>query len=170
VAAHVAGLRDPRVTRHAERLGVAVTAFAIGSTPYRLRGWAGSPAAAAEALAPRAARMPFRVPEGTATGDAVFAALAALRDGPECERQVIDVATDGQSNQGRPMQAARDAAAAAGVVVNVVTVRTVQGADDPGEWAREHAVTPGGFVIEATGWDAWMRAIVRKLVLEVAGL
>jgi Mg-chelatase subunit ChlD len=164
--AHADALRSEAVTRHADRNGVTVMALAFADDVWPLFGWTASPAEAAAAMERAAAETP---PGGsTATGEAIHDALDALERATDCERQVIDLATDGQTTSGRSAESARDRAAALGVTINAVTVRTDRGGADPGAWARESAVTPGGFVLEAASWDAWATAIRRKLVQEVA--
>lgn len=104
---------------------------------------------------------------GTATGEALFRALEDLARAPCPDADaVIDIATDGPANQGRGAAEARDAAAAAGVRVNVLAIETSEG--DPEPWVREHLITPDGFVIRVRGWRDVPRAIVRKISLELA--
>ena len=165
IAAHVAGLRDDRVRKHAEENGVAVTVVLFGDRAEVLLPWKASPAEAADALE----RITTAAPDGnTAAGEGVFLALEQMARGPVCERRIIDLAGDGQSNQGREMRAARDAAEAAEVRINAVMFQTERGATDPIQWARDEAITLGGFVMGATTPEQWVRAITRKLVLEVA--
>lgn len=172
VEAHARALESPRVAQVAEAEGVAVAAAAFAEdvhdlAPWRvLRSGADARAFAAEMRATVSLRHAWGI-SGTATGEAVFRALAMLDEAPPCERRVIDLVTDGDANAGRMPADARDEAEASGVQINAVVLRTQF--PDAAEWAREELVTAGGFVLEATTWDAWTRAIERKLVMEVAG-
>lgn len=94
-------------------------------------------------------------------------------------RRVIDVSGDGANNQGRPVVAARDAAVAAGIVINGLPLMTHGETDDINAWGsmpdldRYYADCviggPGAFVIPVTQWSQFPDAIRRKLVLELAG-
>lgn len=173
VEAHARAMEDPDLAALIADKGVAVAAVAFAGAPTSLLPWrtlrsredAVRFAADLRAHTDRV----FRTNDGTATGSAVRHALRLLQSAPECERQVIDVATDGQENVGVPTTIVRDEATEAGVTINAVVLHT-SASDDPAEWARGYLVTPGGFVIEATSWEAWVRAIEKKLVMETAGL
>lgn len=171
VEAHAHALASPKVAAVAEAEGVALAALAFAGEAQPLVGWrsartAADLAAVAGALREAAPRRPADLGSGTATGEAIRAALVMLDAGPGCDRKVIDVATDGESNVGEPPHLARDAAEEAGVRINAVALRTRHA--DPAGWARDNAVTPGGFALEAVTWEDWLRAIERKIVLEVA--
>ena len=169
VEGHAEALASPSVTSIIERGPVAVTALAFASGTATLMRWrvlrtSGDALAFAAGLA--GAERPFW--GSTATGDAVRAGLAALEEAPcAAEALVLDVVSDGESNEGVAPEVAREEAEAAGVRINALGVRT-QGRDDPAGWLRQHVVTPGGFAIEVEGWDAFAAAIRRKLALEVA--
>ncbi len=122
VRAHVVALRHEPVQAHAEQAGMAVTAFAIGDRPHRLMPWMAGPAEAAAELEAQPAK-PWRLNQYTGTGQALAAALEALDTGPACERQVIDLATDGQNTAGPWPEAARGEAERRGVTVNAVNSR-----------------------------------------------
>lgn len=90
-------------------------------------------------------------------------------------RQVIDVSGDGPNNDGRPVTRARDAAVAAGLVINGLPLMT----EDPtSPWGVADLDVyywncvvggPGAFVIPVTDWTEFPMAVRRKLVLELAG-
>lgn len=179
VRAHAAALRSDRVVAVVEREGAAIAAAGFAGFPHDLLAWrrlatrADLDAVATE-LEAHAELRRFRHHDGTGTGTAVLHAVARMGEAPACERRVVDVATDGQSNTGASPEMARAAAELAGIVVNAVALRTSLGGEDPAAWARERLVTgpseeaPAGFVIEATDWSAWTLAIARKMALEVA--
>lgn len=103
---------------------------------------------------------------GTAPAEAVLRGLALLGEAPSCERQVIDVSGDGTRNEGGPVTSARDAAKAAGVIVNAIAIETV--GHGVADFFLSDLVTPGGFVMSARGHKDYSRAIRAKLLRELA--
>ncbi|MCK6452492.1 MAG: DUF1194 domain-containing protein [Alphaproteobacteria bacterium] len=99
----------------------------------------------------------------TAVGDALTAAAAAIKAGPECLRHVVDISSDGSSNAGSDPRAAVAALMAMDVMVNALVIE-----DEPGvlDFYKE---TVSGFVMPAS-WDNYAQAIKTKLSLEIAGL
>lgn len=92
-------------------------------------------------------------------------------------RQVIDVSGDGPNNQGLPVQAARDAALADGIIINGLPLMTrdgmdrVWGLDDLDAYYRNCVIGgAGAFAIPVTDWPQFAEAVRRKLVLEIVGL
>jgi len=103
----------------------------------------------------------------TQTGLALAFALQHFDRAPcEGERRVVDLVTDGPADDERRVAEAREALIEADVRLNVLAVQTY-GAD-AAAWAREHAVTPGGFVMEADGWPQFAWAIRRKIASEIS--
>jgi Mg-chelatase subunit ChlD len=100
---------------------------------------------------------------GTNLGHAITAAAAAIAAGPRCERDVVDLVTDGEADA-PSTAAARDAAAADGITINALAIGTEQAE----AWLREQAATPDGFVLRAADWREAARALRRKLVREIA--
>ena len=101
--------------------------------------------------------------------------------GFETQRQVIDVCGDGTNNNGRDVQAARDAAVAAGVTINALAIIN----DRPTSWTFAHVQPPGGltnyfrenvtggvgsFVLEIRDFQSFGDAMKRKLINEIAAL
>ena len=90
-------------------------------------------------------------------------------------RKVIDLSGDGPNNDGIPVTEARDAALAAGIVINGLPLMTEDstsrwGIDDLDEYYRVCVVGgPGAFVIPVLTWDDFPSAVRRKLVLELVG-
>lgn len=107
----------------------------------------------------------------TALGEAI-AFGAALFDSCPCEaaRRVIDVSGDGTNNSGSiSPDIARDAAVANGITINGLPI-TGDGSDVGLLEHYEEQVKggEGAFVIEASGFEDFARAIRQKLVLEIA--
>ena len=99
---------------------------------------------------------------------------AGLFDGNAFDgyRRVIDVSGDGPNNVGLPVAAARDAAVAAGIIVNGLPI-LIRPSFTVRELDRYYAecVTggPGSFVLPITDASEFATAIRRKLILEVSG-
>ena len=89
---------------------------------------------------------------------------------------MIDVSGDGPNNHGRPVEAARDAAVARGIVINGLPLMTDEGMGqqwylaDLDRYYRDCVI--GGeaaFVVPVTDWAEFARAVRQKLVLEFVG-
>jgi hypothetical protein len=111
---------------------------------------------------------------GTSISTAI-AHAASLFDGNgiEGDRLVVDVSGDGPNNKGAPVDLARDAAVARGIVVNGLPILVSPSRTFP-DLDRYYAecVTggPGAFVLPVNGIAEFATAIRRKLILEVSGL
>ncbi len=101
------------------------------------------------------------------------------------QRRVIDVSGDGANNSGRPAEAARDDAVKAGVTINGLAI--LNDRPNPGgfggfgygaEWtgpldeyyADKVIGGVGSFMISVNDFEAFERAVVQKLVREIAGI
>lgn len=129
-------------------------------------------------FASRVAAAPFERGHYTAIGSAIADGVERIENNAyTAPRLIIDISGDGPQNQGVPLETARARADAAGVVINglpVITERT-------GRWVRpvevnldeyfEENVTtgPGAFVLPARTEQEFRDAILRKLVIEIAG-
>lgn len=83
-------------------------------------------------------------------------------------KRVIDVSGDGQNNRGRPASEARDDAVRAGVVVNGLPILALEPYLD--RYYFEHVIGgPGSFMIPAESYEKFAEAVLRKLILEIAG-
>jgi hypothetical protein len=120
--------------------------------------------AAAIAAGPR-----FLYGGGTSLSGAIDAGMAVLDRTPfKGGRRVIDISGDGANNRGRPAPISRDAAVAAGVNINGVAILEVE--PDLEEHFRNSVIGgPGAFVIAAETFKDFGNAILRKLILEIAG-
>jgi hypothetical protein len=141
-------------------------------------------AADARAFADRLTAAPRPFVGRTAIGSAIDFALALFAESAfAAGRRVIDVSGDGTSNQGRPVTAARDAAVAAGAVINGLTIYNRRAAAMGGYLAL-HTNPPGGlaqyyrdnvtggtgaFVVPIDDFNSFGDAMLRKLVSEIAG-
>lgn len=107
----------------------------------------------------------------TAMGYALGYGAQLLARGPACLRKIIDMAGDGQSNEGFPPANAYMEFPFQGVTVNGLVVN---GADFEGEtgliasYQGEVIYGPGAFVIVANGFEDYERAMRRKLERELA--
>src|SRR5215208_5830622 len=94
-------------------------------------------------------------------------------------RQTIDVSGDGTNNAGRDVRIARDEAVAEGVTINGLVILS----QTQVPWNPEHTNPPGGldkyyrdnvtggpgsFVVAAEGFESFGRAIIKKMIAEIA--
>jgi hypothetical protein len=108
-----------------------------------------------------------------------FSSAQIARAPFEAERHAIDVSGDGTNNSGRDVRAARDQAVARGVVINGLAILTdisqaqnPQHTNPPGgleKYYRDYVVGgPGSFVMVAEDFSSFGRAMVKKLIAEIA--
>lgn len=171
---YVDAFRDPRLFA-AIRTGplgrIAVTYVEWNQSPRQIIGWRLiASQAEAEAFAAEIAAAPRH------QGDAHTGVARALahagnlfpHNGFEGMRRLIDVSGDGPDNTGRDTRGARDAALAdERTTVNAILVRP-----DPrahGFYAEDVIGGPRAFLLEAEDFADFGRAILEKLVLEIAG-
>ena len=169
VEAHADALADPAIGRAMAAQGTtAVAVIGFSDTPRVMVPWRVVDApedAAAVAREVMAARRPGNA--STYTAAALGYALRYLDQAPCAgERRVIDLVTDGPSDDNSRIPAVRDALIDADVRLNVLAVNTY-GAP-VAAWAREEVVTPGGFVMEADAWQDVAWALRRKLAAEIS--
>jgi hypothetical protein len=139
-------------------------------------------AADARAWSAALARQPLAPPgsrRGTSISRAIAFSLRILGDAPwQATRQVIDICGDGANNNGGPVEAMRDAAAAKGVTLNGLVIEE----GDPDETGLRPPATvadyyrnsvicgPDAFVLAVASFEEFPGAIRRKLVRELAGI
>jgi hypothetical protein len=119
----------------------------------------------------------------TAIGSALDFAMGLFGEASlQTDRKVIDVSGDGTSNQGRPVGEARDAAIAAGAVVNGLAIFNRRAAAEGGylalhtnppgglaKYYRDNVVGgPGAFVLPIDDFGNFGDAMIRKLTAEIA--
>lgn len=105
---------------------------------------------------------------GTAISAALVFGSTLFSAAPAADRKVIDLATDGRNNIGRPAYEARDFVTGQGIAINGLAVSN--------EWKQlagylEKQVIGGNlsFVEEALSYDDFGAAMLRKLVREITG-
>jgi hypothetical protein len=124
--------------------------------------------------------LPRSFADRTSISGGVEFAVAQMEHAPfEGARRTIDVSGDGTNNAGRDVKLARDEAIAKGIVINGLVILS----DRPVPWNAEHTNPPGGlekyyqenvvggpgaFVLVAENFNSFGRAIVKKLIAEIA--
>jgi hypothetical protein len=110
------------------------------------------------------------IPGWTSISGAIdFCAGLLLSNGYITTRRVIDISGDGANNDGRPVTEARDAAVAAGVTINGLPIIEVE--PNLEEYYRDNVIGgPDSFVVVARDTGAFGAAVLRKLLVEVAGI
>jgi Protein of unknown function (DUF1194) len=113
------------------------------------------------------------------SGGIEFAAAQLLRAPFEAARRTIDVSGDGTNNAGRDVRLVRDEVVAKGIVINGLVILS----ERPIPWNAEHTNPPGGlekyyndnviggpgaFVMVAQNFHSFGRAIIRKMIAEIA--
>ena len=97
-----------------------------------------------------------------------FSARLIQVSGLEAGRKVIDVSGDGRNNDGRDVTAARDDAVAAGITINGLPIVEVEPRLD--DYYRQNVIGgQGAFIEVASDTGAFADAVLRKLLVEVAG-
>jgi len=115
------------------------------------------------------------------SGGIEFAAAQLERAPFQAARRTIDVSGDGTNNAGRDVKLARDETVAKGIVINGLVILS----DRPVPWNAEHTNPPGGlekyyqdnviggpgaFVLVAENFNSFGRAIIKKMIAEIAML
>jgi hypothetical protein len=101
------------------------------------------------------------------SGGLDYSVLLLRTSGLDATRKVIDVSGDGANNSGRALADAREAAIAAGITVNGLAIL----GNEPGldAYYRDNVIGgDGAFMIVAQDYTAFSRAILKKLVREIA--
>lgn len=135
--------------------------------------------ASAEMFASRLAEAPITSGRWTSISGAIDAGVRAFDgNGFEGMRRVIDVSGDGYNNSGRPVTIARDEAVERGIVINGLPILN----DRPNPWGGrppadldryydENVIGgPGAFSVPALDFSDFGRAILAKLIREIADL
>jgi hypothetical protein len=113
------------------------------------------------------------------SGGIEFAAAQLERSPFKAPRHIIDISGDGTNNAGRDVGAARDAAVAKGITINGLVILTdsqllfnAEHTNPPGgleKYYRDNVIGgPGAFVMVAEDFNAFGKAIVKKLIAEIA--
>jgi hypothetical protein len=154
-----------------ERHAIAVTLvqWSGPSSERQVIGWTIiDGAASGRALGAALEEAPRAFSDFTSISGALDYSVMVLRtSGLDASRKVIDVSGDGANNSGRPLADARQAAIAAGITVNGLAIL----GNEPGleAYYRENVIGgDGAFIMVAEDYAAFSRAILKKLVREIA--
>jgi hypothetical protein len=113
------------------------------------------------------------------SGGIEFAMTQLKRSPFKSTRRTIDISGDGTNNAGRDVRIARDEAVAAGVTINGLVILS----QNQVPWNPEHTNPPGGlekyfrdnviggpgsFVVVADGFESFGKAIIKKMIAEIA--
>jgi hypothetical protein len=139
-----------------------------------------SGAASARRFADQLAELPRAFADHTSISGGIDFSVAQLKRAPyQSRRRTIDVSGDGTNNSGRDVTRASDEAVAEGITINGLVILT----DQPSPLDPEHTHPPGGlahyyrdkviggpgaFVVVAQNFEAFGRAILHKLIAEIA--
>jgi hypothetical protein len=113
------------------------------------------------------------------SGGIEFAAAQLGRSPFKAPRQIIDVSGDGTNNAGRDVPPARNEIIAKGIIINGLVILTdnqllfnAEHTNPPGgleKYYRDNVIGgPGSFVMVAEDFNAFGKAIVKKLIAEIA--
>jgi hypothetical protein len=136
--------------------------------------------AAARKFGDQLLELPRSFADRTSISGGIEFATAQLERAPfEAPRRTIDVSGDGTNNAGRDVKLARDETIAKGIVINGLVILS----DRPVPWNAEHTNPPGGlekyyqdnviggpgaFVLVAENFNSFGRAIIKKMIAEIA--
>ena len=167
----------------AGRIAVAYVEFSSSDQVRTLVDWTiVSDAVSAAALGDKLSALPRSSYGRTAISTGIDEAVRLIQAGDFGDaHKVIDVAGDGTNNAGRSITDARDAALAADITINGLTIIN----DHPASYTYAHVAPPGGlpnwyrenvtggvgsFVIEVHDFSSFGEAMSRKLLNEIASL
>jgi hypothetical protein len=124
-------------------------------------------------LAEHLASRPVFTRRGTSISNAITFASKLISASPyDAMRRVVDVSGDGPNNLGPPVDPARDAAVANGIVINGLAI-LIRPSGGPVSLDRYYADCviggPGSFVLPVHQPEDFAVAIRQKLVMEVSG-
>jgi hypothetical protein len=136
--------------------------------------------AAARKFGDQLLESPRSFADRTSISGGIEFAVAQLERSPfQGARRTIDVSGDGTNNAGRDVRLARDETVSRGIVINGLVILS----ERPIPWNAEHTNPPGGlekyyqdnviggpgaFVLVAENFNSFGRAIIKKLVAEIA--
>ena len=137
-------------------------------------------AASARKIGDQMLELPRSFADRTSISGGIEFAMTQFKRSPfEATRRTIDVSGDGTNNAGRDVRYARDEAVAQGVTINGLVILS----QNQVPWNPEHTNPPGGlehyyrenviggpgsFVVAAEGFESFGRAIIKKMIAEIA--
>jgi hypothetical protein len=177
-AAHATALRDPEVRQALLRSGPARRAlltFVQWSDPGSMKSvvpWTEVTSdSQIEAFAKQIEEAPRPEPQGsTAVGSAINSAWVLIRtDKRHARRSIIDLCSNGFNNTGLQAFQARDKAVEDGVTINALVIL------DEFNWLEKYYAEnvvggPGSFVLAVENRTTFTRALINKMVSEIAGV
>jgi Protein of unknown function (DUF1194) len=106
---------------------------------------------------------------GTSISGAIdFSRLILIQSPFTATRRTIDVSGDGANNIGRPARIARDEAVRDGITINGLPILSVE--PDLDAYYFENVVGgPGAVMVPADSYESFAEAILKKLIIEIAG-
>lgn len=106
---------------------------------------------------------------GTSISGAIDYSATLFAGSPfKAERRVIDVSGDGSNNRGRSVTQARDEAVNAGITINGLPILAFETFLD--RYYRDFVIGgPGAFMIAAESFDDFADAVLKKMIIEIAG-
>ncbi|MEE9250767.1 MAG: DUF1194 domain-containing protein [Alphaproteobacteria bacterium] len=181
---YIAAFHHPRVIQavrsgYLGRIAVAYYEWAGFGHMKIIAGWTlVNDSASARAFASKLTEGPPETARRTAISEAIIFAVPFFdRNDFDGARRVIDISGDGPNNWGPLVTDARDAAVAAGATINGLPI--INGR--PSRWGGPSMPNldlyyqdcviggPGAFIVVANEFKDFASAILRKLILEIAG-
>lgn len=180
-AGYISALKDPRVLAR-------IAKGSFGRIAVSYVEWAGSQKtivdwmivedeASAETFAVALRAAPFHTGTTTSISAALDYSARLFEDNNiDSLRRVIDISGDGFNWAGRPIDITQPEIVAAGITINALPIlrfdedgrNTNPGLD---KYYRERVIGgPGAFLIPIYGSSAFAEAILRKLIIEIAGI
>ncbi len=183
-AGYIAAFRHPRVLQAIRRAGlgrIAVAYYEWAGYGHMkiIAGWTLiDDKASAIAFAAKLTEEPPETASRTAIGSAIKFAVPFFEGNEyEGQRKVLDISGDGPNNWGGLVSVARDSALAEGITINGLPIMN----NRPSRYGRAPMRNldlyymdcviggPGAFIVVATRFKDFASAILRKLILEIAG-
>lgn len=182
---YIEALANPRIVRAIQsgphgRIGLTYLEWAGPHWQRVIVGWTEvHDAASALAFASAISDQPVLTERRTSISAAIDHAVTLFEQSPfKGTRRVVDISGDGPNNRGRDVLAARDEAVARGIVINGLPILN----DRPNPWGgapprdldlyyQDYVIGgPGAFMVPAQGFEAFGRAVLSKLIREIADL
>ncbi len=180
---YIDALRDKRVIEAIKggvlgRIAVTYIEWSAVTDQRVLVGWQViSDEASAAAFADALDKAPYKSGTTTSISAGIDFAVHQIETSPfSGTRKAIDVSGDGYSDYGRPIQESRDAAVAEGITINGLPVMDPRPAwREPAPPDLDHYYAdnviggPGSFYLVVRDVHDFGNAVLRKLILEIAG-
>ncbi len=180
---YIDALRDKRVIETIRggllgRIAVTYIEWSAVTDQRVVVGWQViSDEASAEAFAQALEKAPYKSGTTTSISAGIDFAVKQTLSGPyTATRRVIDVSGDGYNDYGRPIGQSRDAAVAAGIVINGLPVMDPRPAwrepapPDLDKYYADNVIGgSGSFSLVVKDVHDFSSAVLRKMILEIAG-